>query len=77
MLPFTTRYFPRHFRDIESLLARFRELEHGIKQFRPFLGHCTRLLAFQAVGCWPYFSSPGHKHSLPYNKSTVLRKLLI
>lgn len=68
IVPFTTSYFPRRFRDTESLLARSRELEHGIKQFLPFLGHCTRSLAFQAAGFWPYFSSSGHKHGLPYNK---------
>ena len=65
IFPFTTSYFPRHFREIESLLARSRELQHRIKLFLPFLGHCTRLLAFQAVVCWPYFSNPGHKNGLP------------
>ena len=71
IFPFTTSYFPRRFRDAESLLARSRDLEYGIKQFLPFLDHCTRSLAFKAVGFWPYLSNPGHKHGLPYDKKYI------
>jgi hypothetical protein len=63
--PFTTSYFPRHFRDIESQLTRSHELEHGIKHFLPFLLRCSCLLAFQAVQCLHYLSNSGHKHGLP------------